>query len=384
MSSKDQIKAASGGNAGGAAPPAGAPIEHAQPLQQGEIDRQLAMAAQNEQVLAPFAPAAGEPILLPPPQLHPGTLAKMPRRAAPRGGVTGTGTGTGAVASRAPGSSGIVLTDVPNGAGSSAVAVDTSVSPGNADETGPIPLVAGRPGGQPDTQPVIPTLEGTDHDPRLDRDQPGAPADDPAAAPPRSPLAAAARQVMGTRPAIVDGERYQPAASNSDSPSRGLPSSSLDPGKQITGGFGQPTTGMYFPLDGSELRALVFKLMDELADQISSDLRFSMALTYPRVAARVVVEVSAYPDGSFEIPKVMIPVDRLPEEIARRLHDHVCFCVIAERTEMAADGGSLNPPDKVRDDLQLSKPQKQIVDTPGGRMIVDRKAEMRALTGGGR
>lgn len=189
-----------------------------------------------------------------------------------------------------------------------------------------------------------------------------------------SPLAEAARRLQATR-ALT----HQPAASATDSPSRGIPTPSADPGKQITGGFGDAGDAQYYPLDGSELRELVRGLMSVIDAQIENDLRFSMAITYPRVAAKVSIEVTAYAAGgdggqydpSFTIDKVMPPHDKTPLDVARSRADQVCFVVIADRVEMRADGTSVSPPNQIRQELGLTVPRKQAIQTPQGRLLVD-------------
>lgn len=168
-----------------------------------------------------------------------------------------------------------------------------------------------------------------------------------------------------------DPTKHLPAASNTDSPSRGIPT--ITPEKRITGGFGDTGEAQYYPLDGSELRALVNALMDSIHARMEDDLRFNMAVTYPRCTARVVVEVEAYGnDQTMTVEKVMVPAhERTPIEVARLYGDQIVFCVTAERAEMTEDGRSLAPPNQTREELQLPIPRKTAVDTPGGRMIVD-------------
>lgn len=171
------------------------------------------------------------------------------------------------------------------------------------------------------------------------------------------------------RPA--DG-KFQPAASDTESPSRGQPRPVDDPGKKITGGFGDAGEAQYFPLDGSELRELIYALMDQLHARLQDDLRFTMAICYPRVSARVVIEVEAHvADQSFDIPKVMVPYAKTPIEVARAHGDQVVFALVAERVEMEADGTSITPPNQTRLDLGLTIPRKQAIETPTGRQLVD-------------
>lgn len=166
---------------------------------------------------------------------------------------------------------------------------------------------------------------------------------------------------------------HQKAASDSDSPSRGLPTASADPGKTITGGFGDLGEAQYFPLTGLELRHLVDGLMSVINQRMIDDPRFSMAVTYPRVRARVTVQVDAHAvEQSFEIPKIMPPHEKTPLEIAKARADEVVFVVVAERIEMTEDGESISPPNAIRKELGLEVPRKRAIATPsGGRRFVD-------------
>lgn len=167
---------------------------------------------------------------------------------------------------------------------------------------------------------------------------------------------------------------YRPAASDTDTPSRGLPTFATDPGKRITGGFSDAADAQYFPLDGSELRALVRALLDNLDRRLDDDLRFSIAASYPRVNARVVIEVECLAfDQSFQIPAVMVPHDKTPMKVAREYGDQVVFALVADRSESDAAGNSITPPNATRLEIGLPIPRKQAVQTPGGRQIVDVK-----------
>lgn len=172
---------------------------------------------------------------------------------------------------------------------------------------------------------------------------------------------------------LPTAEPWQPAASQTDTPSRGLPRNlSTDPGKQITGGFGDVTDAQYFPLDGAELRELVNALMDDIHARLQDDLRFTIAICYPRVRARVEVIIEAFVvDQGFTIPRVAVPHEKTPIAIARQHGDEIVFAVVAERVEMSADGQSVSPPNATRLELGLPVPRKQAVQTPTGRMLVD-------------
>lgn len=171
---------------------------------------------------------------------------------------------------------------------------------------------------------------------------------------------------------------HQPAASNTDSPSRGMPRPIVDPGKQITGGFGAAGPAQYFPLDGSELKEAVRSLMDKLNARLDRDLRFHVAITYPRVTATVIVRVEGFTgDTNFEMQAPPFVHDRTPVDIAEAAGAQpVAFEEQEQLREMHPDGTAENPPDRVRDELGLDKPRKQVVETPGGRMWVDRRENL--------
>ena len=167
-------------------------------------------------------------------------------------------------------------------------------------------------------------------------------------------------------------EAYQPAASNTDSPSRGVPQPIADANKQISGGFGDVLEAQYFPLDGSELKALIEALLDDCYVRIQHDLRFSMAATYPRVRARVEVIVEGWAeDQSQAIVVHAKPHERTPIDVARAKADEICFVVVSAREEFDAAGNVSSSPNAIRQELGLTAPQKQRVNTPGGPMIVD-------------
>jgi hypothetical protein len=179
-------------------------------------------------------------------------------------------------------------------------------------------------------------------------------------------------------PALPPPLPHQPAASNTDSPSRGIPTPIADEGKKITGGFGLPGEGIeaeYFPLTGIEVLEVARKLRDELFARLDDDLRFSIACTYPRAHVRLVLEVDAYgTEKTMEIPKVAPPHHGTPLEIARQYGDQIVFVVIAERQEMTPEGQSVTPPNRMRQEAGLEIPRKQAVDTPSGRQFVDVKS----------
>jgi hypothetical protein len=194
---------------------------------------------------------------------------------------------------------------------------------------------------------------------------PPAPAAPPAVVDPAIAAAAELAELRKTRP----------AASNSDSPARGIPKPVADPGKQVTGGFGDVGEAEYFPLDGLELKAVVESLMDAVHARIQDDLRFSIAITYARVTARVVVEIEAHAsDTSFQIVKKFDHL-KTPLEVARAHGDEIVFAVSADHAEMLPDGTSVHPPNATRMALGLEVPRKQIVPGPGGtQRFISRKS----------
>lgn len=166
--------------------------------------------------------------------------------------------------------------------------------------------------------------------------------------------------------------RSRPASSNTDSPSRGIPRAIDDPNKVITGGFGEGMDAQYFPLDGAELLDVVWLLMDQLAQRLQNDLRFRMSTVYPRVAAKIMVQVDGYAaDQTFTIAQMSAPHHRTPEEIALVHGDRVVFIVLEERKEFHADGTIASPPNAMRMEIGAAIPRKQAVGQGMTRQIVD-------------
>lgn len=186
---------------------------------------------------------------------------------------------------------------------------------------------------------------------------------------------------------LTDADRARmPAASNTDSPARGLPKP-VAPDKAITGGFADTLDAQYFPLSGDELGVLITAQLEFLKDLIKSDLRFSLALTYPRVRAKISIEIEGdVEDAGFRIPRLVVPADGAPGStpiaIARAHADEICFVVQTLRQEFDATNESDMPPDAIRDELGLAKPGKRMIIAGGRRVFVDVLPE--ALAGGGR
>lgn len=310
----------------GAVPPPDAPIETAQPLQQETIEFQRSQARANERELKPFNP--------------PGVV----RRLASMVGLT-TG---GAPVAPAPA--------VP-------VAPRTATEDLIADVFGsdtPVAVLAPR-----EHEDVTVVGQGTPipvFDPMISGD---------------------VDQLQDYLPELTEDEKARmPAASTSESPSRGiLPDLTTkmagDKWDGISkGGFSDVGDAQYFPLTGEELRELVVELCNQIVNQIRNDLRFSMALVYPRIRAIVEVRIEGAAedkDGEFAIQKIKSPKagekGGTAWDIARMHADRVCFVMQALKQEFSEDGESEAPPDQIRSELGLSIPRKQVFQQPGGRQI---------------
>lgn len=168
-----------------------------------------------------------------------------------------------------------------------------------------------------------------------------------------------------------------PAASNTESPTRGAPGTVPVPSARKTaplqpvGGFGEPENE-YFPLDGRELKTVLEQLMDELHARLQNDLRFSIAVTYPRVRAKVQIVIEGEADDQgFTIDRVMPPYEKTPLAEAQRRGDSVVFVVAQVMQEFTEDGQVDTPPDGMRDKLGIPKPRKHRVQTGAGSSLVD-------------
>jgi hypothetical protein len=174
---------------------------------------------------------------------------------------------------------------------------------------------------------------------------------------------------------------HAPAASDDDSPRRGVPRPNIGnqrPGKEITGGFGDEGQLAYYALNGVELRLLVEDMIKDLNQRLVNDLRFSEALVYPQVSVRVVVEVQGFAhDADFVVDKVLPATHdaraKTPLALARQVADEICFVVLAEARETDDAGNPVTAPDAFRDDLGLPKPRKRLIHTGpmGQTQIVD-------------
>ena len=191
-------------------------------------------------------------------------------------------------------------------------------------------------------------------------------------------------QLEDVLPELTDEDRMRmPAASNTDTPSKGLlPNLTPVAGDKFDGiqrgGFSDLGEAQYFPIQGDELLNVVMACAKELLAQIQNDLRFSMALVYPRVRAVVEIRIEGHAEDNnagFEIQKVFMPKDgekgSTPVEVARTRADEVCFVVQSLRQEFTPEGESEQPPDAMRDEFRLQIPRKQMVESGGRPSFVD-------------
>ena len=305
---------------GGAVPPPDAPIESAQPIQPDALDAMLANAAVNEKVLPPFNPKPmGRPI-----QALSNTVSRVKDATADLiADVFGTDPPKVVSAVGGP-----RVQEIPK---------DRSVVAGQG-----LPI--------PQNDPMFSEVD----------------------------------QLEDVLPELTAEDLTRmPAASNTDTPSKGLlPNLTPPKGDKFDGiargGFGNLDEAQYFPLSGDEAGQLALALMDTLAAQIPNDLRFSMALTYPRIrmTLQLIVEGQAEDNNAgFEILKIKAPKEGekggTPLEIAQARADQVCFVISARRQEFTPEGESDQPPDAIRDELGLHKPRKQIIETNGRQAFVD-------------
>lgn len=158
-------------------------------------------------------------------------------------------------------------------------------------------------------------------------------------------------QSAETRPSkFVDAAVKEefPAASNTDSPSRGIPGTTPIPAARkkaplgITGGFGEQE-GEYYPIDGRELKSIVEHLLGEVFDQIQNDMRFGLARTFPNIDVHLTLEVNC------------VEQDK-PLVIEKR------------RREFNDRGESELPPDAMRQEIGLARPRKQRMPGPAGQV----------------
>jgi hypothetical protein len=108
-----------------------------------------------------------------------------------------------------------------------------------------------------------------------------------------------------------------------------------------------------------------------------NDLRFSVALCYPRVTARVVIHIEGYAhEMNFDLTRAAEHT-KTTVEIAELVGAQpTTFELEGVVAEMTPDGESVMPPNATREALGLTVPRKQRVPMPtGGFAVIDRAAE---------
>ncbi len=178
----------------------------------------------------------------------------------------------------------------------------------------------------------------------------------------------AAAQLLAERNARTS---HQPAASETDSPSRGMPKPIGDPGKQVTGGFGSVGEAQYYAIDGSELQEVVRDLLDAINTRITNDLRFSLAITYPRLTVRLKLEVEGWAQDAGFIIEHVKALHQTPAAVAAERADEVVFVLKEVVREFDETGTPENPPDRIRQGLGLPIPRKQMIQAGAMRTMVD-------------
>lgn len=193
----------------------------------------------------------------------------------------------------------------------------------------------------------------------------------------QAPAAVQAASVARTpAPVVAPPADHQPAASNTDSPSRGAPGTAPVPSARakaplrILGGFGE-AEAEYFPLDGHELRLLVEVLLDELYNRVQNDLRFSVAMTYPRLKATLQLLVEGeLEETGFAIERVVVK-DQTPVAVAQERGDSVVFVLVAKRREFDDHGEVESPANAIREEIGVEIPRKQQIENGLGKMLAD-------------
>lgn len=232
-------------------------------------------------------------------------------------------------------------------------ALDKAVASAAGATSGGIVLTA-TPHAAPDAPAGSAHLQGqpplNSHPPIQPQDALPGPNLPPAPAPAPDPLAG-----------IAPIQPHQKAASNTDSPSRGVPQP-LPLGKQITGGWGSDGgfEPQYYALDGTELLALVRAIWAQLNDQLDLDLRFGIASCYPQVAARVTIEISGAHAGASVNQVAFTRETQIAMLTAQKVDDQV------------------TPADALRVEAGVERPYKRTLRTATGTFIVDREVNLGA------
>ena len=284
----------------GAVPPPHAPRETTQPLQPGAVKDMLAKAIANEKELKPLHFGPGP------------TPAQIPTKPSP------------------------VIQ--PRPVDPTAPPRPASLKPSDAVPGDPVPVDAGP----------------------ADRVDSTASAADPAGPDTRVPTPTDTPDT----PEALSAEflKEHPAASNTDTPARGIPKVQ-PPDKAITGGFGHEPS-QYFALDGTEVRAVAEKLLDSIRDQMAHDLRFGIACCYPQVLITATITITG---SGHEAPTNDVDHTVTAENtVALRPTTETLLTL----TAFAVDDDQ-TPADALRDKAGLKKPRKQLVTTSMGKTFAD-------------
>ncbi len=213
--------------------------------------------------------------------------------------------------------------------------------------------------------------------------------------------------VVAAKPAVATPatsrapDPTQPAASNTDSPSRGLPGTAYSPHRAkdplaVEGGFGSGS-GEYFALDGTEMKACLEQLLEDVLGQAENDHRVvgMAALTTAEVALRAVL-LADTEDQTITIDRGGVNVNTqgdlvlLITDVCDALHAdlqsdmrmqmswtypqygailtltvkaHAAdpgFTLVKHRREFDEAGEVETPPDALREELRIPVPGRQI------------------------
>lgn len=185
----------------------------------------------------------------------------------------------------------------------------------------------------------------------------------PVEAPPEKPevrVGTARPEDAPQGPHVVAAPPRMPAASESDTPSRGL---LADPGLPqtrsglpIQGGFGD-AGDQYFACTGAELRTVVESLTAALNARLKDDLRFTIANVFPNVRVRLDLTVEGYLVPNVEVAVPWVQAAQTPVDVARARAAEVVF--VTTETVSEAEGET---PNGLRQALGLPVPRKQRVN----------------------
>ena len=210
----------------------------------------------------------------------------------------------------------------------------------------------------------------------------------------------AATPAVGLPPTILTPDPTQPAASNSDSPSRGIPGTAYSPHRAkdplaIEGGFGIGS-GEYFAIDGVEMKACLEQLLEEVLSQAENDARVVglSGATGATLSLRAVLladtedqtvtieKTGANPDGDL-VHAILTLCDAFHRDLQTDLRmglawtypsygviltltvcayaGHEGFTIQKHRREFDEAGQPETPPDALREELALPIPGRQVV-----------------------